>query len=136
MKDGGVQLVARRILRAAAYRIKLDGEAKGQVTPEAALAAVPRVVTGRPLLRQFVENHNSAIQEQTHTINPKDFHVPSKGRFREALGGHIDAELDSAERSLKHLEQLEKRLPAWKSYARSVDAPRLEIVSDIHDSQK
>ena len=136
MREGAVQLVARRLLRAGAYRAKLDRGFGGQVNPADALTAVGKVVSERSLLSQFVTNNSNAIHEQVRLIDPQEFRVKvRRQRFKEAIGGHIDSELDAAERLLKQLEQLEKRLPAWKSYARTAETPRLEIIADIHESE-
>ena len=136
MREGSVQLVARRLLRAGAYRATLDKGSGGQVDPQAALAAIPRVVAGRPALQEFFKNEENVLYEQMKMIDPQDFRVTvrRRRRFREALGGHIDTELDAAERLLRQLEQLEKRLPSWKSYVRGAEAPRLELVADMHES--
>jgi hypothetical protein len=136
MREGAVQLVARRLLRAGAYRAKLDKAIGGQVNPADALNAVVKVVSERSLLSQFVANNSSTIYEQVRLIDPKEFRFKvRRQRFKESIGGHIDSELDAAERLLKQLEQLEKRLPAWKSYARTAETPRLEIIADVHESE-
>jgi len=136
MREGAVQLVARRLLRAGAYRARLDRGVGGQVSPADALNAVVEVVSERPLLTQFVADNSNAIHEQVRLIGPQEFRVKvRRQRFKEAIGGHIDSELDAGERLLKQLQQLEKRLPAWKSYARSAETPRLEIIADIHESE-
>jgi hypothetical protein len=138
MRDGSVQLVARRLLRAGAYRAALEKGAGGKVTPGASLEAAFRAAAARPILQQFLQANSNSLYEQMHTVDPEEFQVRVRGRrrFREALGGHIDRELDAAERLLSQLEQLEKRLPAWKSYARAAETPRIEIVADIHESEE
>lgn len=138
MKEGAVQLVARRLLRAGAYRAALDRGSGGQVTPQTALAAASRAITQRPRLQEFVTANREALFQQMGMIDPLDFRITvrARKRFREASGGHIVTELDAAERLLKQLDHLEKRLPAWKSYARSAETPHLEIITDIHEGQE
>jgi hypothetical protein len=136
MREGAIQLIARRLLRAGAHRAKLDKGMGGQVSPDDALRAVPRVVSERPLLSQFIATNADALREQVRMVDPQTLHVKARReKFKESLGGRIDAELDAAERLLKQLDQLEKRLPTWKSYARSAETPRMEIVTDIHESE-
>jgi len=139
MKEGAIQLVARRLLRAGAYRATLDKGMGGQISPETALEAVSKAVTARPMLRQFLEVNNRALSQQMQIIDPQELlrvKVRDRRRLREALGGYLDRELDAAERLLKQLEQLERRLPTWKSYARAAQTPRLEVIADIHESER
>jgi hypothetical protein len=79
------------------------------------------------------------LASQLPFVDPEDV-LPHRFRNRErvmeALGGFLDAELDAAERYLRQLEDLERRLPVWQSIARGGDVPRVEPVMDFHDSRK
>jgi hypothetical protein len=141
MSLGAVQLVARRLLRAGVFRASLDLGGSREVSRESALAAVGRAVAAEPRqrLREFVRRYGQVLAEQLAYVDPENV-LPHRFRNRErvmeALGGFLDAELDAAERYLGQLEDLERRLPVWQSFARGGDVPRVEPVMDFHDSRK
>ena len=139
MSFGAVQLVARQLLRAGVYRVSLDLKGSRDVSKEAALEAVKRVVGGRPRLQQFVRKYWHVMVEQVAFVDPEDVlpkRIRNRARLKETFGGYLDAALDAAERLLDRLEVLEKRLPVWKSFARGGDVPRVEPVMDFHESRR
>jgi len=139
MSLGAVQLVARRLLRAGVYRVSLDLEGSRDVSREGAVEAVRRVVVARPRLQEFVRRYWQVLVEQSVFVEPEDVlphRIRNRERLRETFGGYLDAELDAAERYLGQLEDLERRLPVWQSFARGGDVPRVEPVMDFHDSRK
>jgi len=139
MSLGAVQLVARRLLRAGVFRASLDLKGSREVSRESAFEAVGRAVAARPRLQEFVRRYGQILGGQMAFVDPEDV-LPHRFRNRErvmeALGGFLDAELDAAERHLRQLEDLERRLPVWQSIARGGDVPRVEPVMDFHDSRK
>ena len=138
MRLGAVQLVARQLLRAGVFRVSLDLDGSRDVSIEAAVDAVNRVVGARPRLQEFVRKHWSVVVEQAVYVNPEDVlpkRVHNRERLKETFGGYLDTSLDAAERMLDQLEALERRLPAWKSFVRGADVPRVEPVMDFHDSE-
>ena len=139
MRLGAVQLVARQLLRAGIFRVSLDLDGSRDVSREAAVEAVRRVVGGRPRLREFVRRYWRFVVEQSAYVDPEDVlpkRIRNRERLRETFGGYIDRSLDAAERMLDQLEVLEKRLPVWKSFVRGADVPRVEPIMDYHDSVK
>lgn len=139
MRLGAVQLVARELLRAGIFRVSLDLGGSRNVSQEAAIEAIKRVIVPRPKLQEFVKKYWNILIEQVVYVNPEDV-LPRRIRDRELLketfGGHLDRSLDAAERMLDQLEVLERRLPVWKSFARGADVPRIEPIMDFHDSEK
>lgn len=138
MRLGAVQLVARQLLRAGVFRVSLDLEGSRDVNIEAAVEAVNRVVGARPRLQEFVQKHWSVVVGQAVYVSPEDVlpkRVHNRERLKETFGGYLDTSLDAAERMLDQLEALERRLPAWKSFVRGADVPRVEPVMDFHDSE-
>lgn len=138
MRLGAVQLVARQLLRAGVFRVSLDLEGSRDVSIEAAIEAVNRVVGTRPRLQEFVRKHWSVVVGQAVYVSPEDVlpkRVHNRDRLKETFGGYLDTSLDAAERMLDQLEALERRLPAWKSFVRGADVPRVEPVMDFHDSE-
>jgi len=138
MRLGAVQLVARQLLRAGVFRVSLDLEGSRDVSIEQAVEAVNRVVGARPRLQEFVRKHWSVVQQQAVYVSPEDVlpkRVHNRERLKETFGGYLDTSLDAAERMLDQLEALERRLPAWKSFVRGADVPRVEPVMDFHDSE-
>lgn len=139
MRLGAVQLVARQLLRAGVFRVSLDLGGSRDVSSEAAVEAVKRVVGGRPRLQEFVGRYWSVVVGQAVYVDPGDVlpkRIRNRGRLKETFGGYLDRSLDAAERMLDQLEVLERRLPVWKSFARGADVPRVEPVMDFHDSRK
>jgi len=139
MSLGAVQLVARRLLRAGVFRASLDSGGSRDVSRDSALEAVGRAVAARPKLQEFMRRHGEALGGQLDMVDPRDV-LPHRFRNRErvmeALGGFLNAELDAAERHLRQLEDLERRLPVWQSFARGGSVPRVEPIMDFHDSRK
>jgi hypothetical protein len=139
MRLGAVQLVARQLLRAGVFRVSLDLDGSKDVSREAAVDAVKRVIGARPRLQEFARKHWNVVVEQTAYVDPEDVlpkRIRNRERLKETFGGYIDRSLDAAERMLDQLEVLERRLPVWKSFARGADVPRVEPVMDFHDSEK
>lgn len=139
MRLGGIQLVARQLLRAGVFRVSLDLDGSRDVGREAAVDAVKRVIGPRPRLQEFVRKHWNVVVEQAVYVDPEDVlpkRIRNRERLKETFGGYIDRSLDAAERMLDQLEVLERRLPVWKSFARGADVPRVEPVMDFHDSEK
>lgn len=143
MRLGAIQLVARQLLRAGVFRASLDLGGSRDVSVEAAVGAVRRVVAsseraGAPRLKKFLEEHWEDLVEQAKYVNPDDVlprRIRNRERLSETFGGYIDRSLDAAERMLNQLEVLERRLPVWKSFVRGADVPRVEPVMDYHDSE-
>jgi ribosomal protein L20A (L18A) len=139
MRLGAVQLVARQLLRAGIFRVSLDLGGSRNVSEEAAVEAIKRIIAARPKLQGFVRKYWNILIEQVIYVNPEDV-LPKRIRNRELLketfGGYLDRSLDAAERMLDQLEVLERRLPVWKSFARGADVPRIEPIMDFHDSEK
>ena len=139
MSLGAVQLVARQLLRAGVYRVSLDLRGSRDVSREAAVEAVKRVIGGRPRLQEFARRYWHVLAEQVAFVDPEGVlpkRIRNRARLKETFGGYLDAALDAADRLLDRLEVLEKRLPVWKSFARGADVPRVEPVMDFHDSRK
>lgn len=139
MRLGAIQLVARHLLRASVFRASLDLNGSRDVSVDHILRVLRLVVDTRPRLKEFLPKYWDEIVSQAAYINPKDV-LPKKIRNREHLsetfGGYIRGSLDAAEKSLDQLEALDRRLPAWKSFVRGVDVPRIEPIMDYHDYQK
>ncbi|MBC7077241.1 MAG: hypothetical protein ABC595_00275 [Candidatus Methanosuratincola petrocarbonis] len=139
MRLGAIQLVARSLLRAGAFRASLDQGCSREITVESMRQAIPRAAAGRQKLPEFIENHWETIIEQSNFVDPAGVlpkRVKDRERIRESFGGYLDRSLDAAERMLEQLETLERRLPIWKSMVRGTDVPRVEPVMDYHDSLK
>ena len=137
MRLGAVQLVARQLLRAGVFRVSLDLNGSHDVNIESAVEAVERVIAARSRLQKFVREHWADLVGQASYVNPQDVlpkRIRNRQRLSETFGGYLDSSLDGAERMLDQLEVLEKRLPAWKSFVRGADVPRVEPVMDFHDS--
>ena len=143
MRLGAVQLVARQLLRAGVFRVSLDLNGSRDVDIDAAVDSVRRVVAastraGAPRLQEFVQKHWNVVQQQAVYVNPEDVlpkRIHNRERLKETFGGYLDTSLDAAERMLDQLEALERRLPAWKSFVRGADVPRVEPIMDFHDSE-
>jgi len=139
MRLGAVQLVARQLLRAGVFRVSLDLDGSKDVSREAAVDAVKRVIGARPRLQEFARKHWNVVVEQAVYVDPEDVlpkRIRNRERLKETFGGYIDRSLDAAERMLDQLEVLERRLPVWKSFVRGADVPRVEPVMDFHDSRR
>lgn len=140
MRLGVIQIVARSLLRAAVFRASLDLDGSTNLSTENMLNAVKRVVMPRPKLKKFLETHWDIVVEQANYVNPKEVlpkkKILSRKSLSETFGGHIDSNLDAAEKSLTQLEILSGRLPGWKSSVRGADVPRVEVIMDYHESLK
>ena len=139
MRLGAVQLVARQLLKAGVFRASLDMDGSRDLDVDVSVDAVRRVVSARPRLQNFVRRYWHVLVEQSGYVDPKDVlprRIRNRERLRETFGGYIDRSLDAAERLLDRLEDLERRLPVWKSVVRGADVPRVEPIMDFHDSQK
>jgi hypothetical protein len=137
MRLGALQLVARYLLRAGVFRASLDLGNPREVSPDEMIEGVKRVVAGRPELVKFLSERREIILNQARYVDPIDV-LPkkiSRERWRETFGGYLGENLAAAEKMLKQLEVLERRLPVWKSLVRSADVPRIEPVMDYHDSK-
>ncbi|MEM3380923.1 MAG: hypothetical protein QXQ11_02020 [Candidatus Bathyarchaeia archaeon] len=139
MRLGAIQLVARQLLRAGIFRASLDMNCSKNVSLSSAVEALRRVVEARPRLQGFLEKCWDIVVEQAVYINPDDVlpkRIRNRERLKETFGGYLDRSLDAAERLLNQLENLEARLPVWKSYVRGADTPRIDPIMDYHDSRK
>jgi len=139
MRLGAVQLVARNLLKAGVYRASLDLAGSRKVEIESSVEAVRRVAAARPRLQEFVGKYWQVLVEQSVYVDPENVlphRIRNRERLSETFGGYIDRSLDAAERSLDLLDDLERRLPVWKSLVRGADVPRVEPVMDFHDSQR
>ena len=138
MRSGAIQLVARQLLRAGIFRVSLDLNGALDVSIESSLNAVRRVVTNKPELVRFVQEHWEEIIGQSVYVHPEDIlpkRIHNREKIGEKFGGYLTSSLEAAERMLEQLEVLEKRLPVWKSFVRGADVPRVEPIMDYHDSQ-
>jgi len=139
MRLGAVQLVARNLLKAGVYRASLDLNGSRKVKVESTVEAARRVVATRPRLQAFLSRHWQVLVEQSAYVDPENVlprRIRNRERLSETFGGYIVRSLDAAESSLDRLEDLERRLPVWKSLVRGADVPRVEPVMDFHDSRK
>ena len=65
MRLGAIQLVARQLLRAGIFRVSLDLNGSIDVSIESSLGAVRRVVTNKPELIRFIQEHWEEIVSQS-----------------------------------------------------------------------
>ncbi|MBC7128061.1 MAG: hypothetical protein H5T32_07625 [Candidatus Methanosuratus sp.] len=133
MRRGAVEVVARKVLKAGVYKSSLDMDGSSEFGQGEILRAAKIVVSRRPDLARFVENNWDVLVEQAAYVPPKEV-LPKrrKQNWRESFGGHIDTALDEAEKMLRQLAELDKRLPVWKNLIRGAEIPRVELVMDIH----
>ena len=139
MRLGALQLVARQLLRSGVFRASLDSGGSRDVSIDGMVGALRRVAAARPRLEEFLRKYWDVVVSQAVYINPEDVlpkRIRNRERLSETFGGYIDRSLDAAEKLLDQLEALERRLPAWKSFVRGADVPRVEPIMDYHDSRK
>jgi len=138
LRLGAVQLVARHMVAAGVFRASIDAGGRRTVTADEAFAAVNRAVADRPPLARFAAEHRDHLHEQLVYVDPQELlrgPLVRKAKAMEALGGYLKRQLDAAESMLQRLQQLEARLPAWKTAARASETVALELVMDPHEVQ-